>query len=203
MPESGGGAFVSADPRLAQLGAKMQEISDGILKNISTAADYNEQKTALLLKFHEGLRLKWYFDTEGVPTWGYGRNLRDNPPNLQELQYLLDHGATEATASEWFRRDITSALTDVLRFLGPEWDACDVVRRTVLVDMMFNLGATKLLKFKNTRRFIRNGNRKLAATGMLASLWATQVKTRAVRLSRMMATGNWPTDVPGLSAIPD
>lgn len=68
----------------------------------------------------------------------------------------------------------------------------DPVRRYVLLNMAFNLGVAGLLKFKNTLEMVRTGNYSGAAKGMLNSLWAKQVKGRAVELAKMMETGNGP-----------
>jgi lysozyme len=61
-----------------------------------------------------------------------------------------------------------------------------------MVDMLFNLGLPKLLKFKNTLAAIRQGDYERAARGMLNSKWARQVGRRAKELAEMMRTGEWP-----------
>ena len=68
----------------------------------------------------------------------------------------------------------------------------DPIRQTVLLDMCFNLGIGGLLKFKDTLKAIETGDYAHASMYMLDSLWAKQVKGRAIRLSQMMLTGNWP-----------
>lgn len=68
----------------------------------------------------------------------------------------------------------------------------DPVRRRVLHNMAFNLGVQGLLKFRNTLGMVRDGDYDGAARGMLASLWARQVKGRATRLADQMRTGRAP-----------
>jgi len=131
-----------------------------------------------LLILHEGVRLKPYRCTAGKLTIGVGRNLDDNGISADESSLMLDNDikrcAKELTAEfSWFSR------------LGE-------VRQSVLIDMCFNMGISRLLGFKNTLLMIERGRYEDAAKGMLDSLWAKQVKARAIRLSEMMRTGLWP-----------
>jgi len=65
----------------------------------------------------------------------------------------------------------------------------DEVRQSVLIDMSFNLGVKGLLKFTNTLDLIKNKKYTEASKAMLDSLWAKQVKGRAVKLATMMREG--------------
>ena len=65
----------------------------------------------------------------------------------------------------------------------------DEVRKSVLLNMCFNLGIGGLLGFNNTLSFIVAGDWERAANGMLASKWAKQVGMRAIELSEMMRKG--------------
>ncbi len=62
----------------------------------------------------------------------------------------------------------------------------------MLLDMAFNMGVPRLLGFVRTLAMVKEGRYKEASENMLLSLWARQVKTRAVRLSRMMEEDTWP-----------
>lgn len=123
---------------------------------------------------HEGLRLKPYPDTVGKLTIGYGRNLSDRGISKDEAELLLMHDLQEA---------IAAAGT------YPWFAGLDPVRQRVVVDMLFNLGATKFRKFVGTIAAIASGDYVKASAHMLNSLWARQVGARATRLARMMATG--------------
>lgn len=133
-----------------------------------------------LLQRHEGLRLVPYRDTTGHLTIGYGLN--------------LDAGISKAEA-EWLLRTRVMAATEAVARSLPWWARLDEVRRSVLVDMAYNLGIAGLLKFRRTLAAIERGDYDAAARGMLASLWARQVGQRAVRLATMMRTGEWPAEV--------
>ena len=71
------------------------------------------------------------------------------------------------------------------------WDELDEVRRSVLIDMAFNLGIAGVMKFKRMLRHLAEGHYVLAAREMKDSLWAKQVPRRAKELIRMMQTGEW------------
>jgi len=62
-------------------------------------------------------------------------------------------------------------------------------RREVLVEMVFNLGLTKLLGFKKMFLAMDLRDYNTVADEMLDSLWARQVKNRAVELADIMRKG--------------
>lgn len=124
---------------------------------------------------HEGLRFKPYLDSVGVLTIGVGRNLHDKGISKAEALHLLDN-------------DILGTLADLDAKL-PWWRDMAEARQLVLADMAFNLGITRLLTFKNALAAMKAGDYPAAADGMLASLWAQQVGTRAHTLAKMMRDG--------------
>lgn len=77
------------------------------------------------------------------------------------------------------------------RVLFPAFDSFEEPRQEALVEMAFNLGRTKLLKFRNTLNAINADPPRWAdaADHALASRWATQVKGRAVRIAEVLRTG--------------
>lgn len=136
-----------------------------------------------LLKRHEGLRLKPYRDTVGKLTIGIGRNLDDV-------------GISEDEAVHMLLNDIQKVQRQlVYRF--PWYSKLDRIRQMVLEDMCFNMGLGNaqhgLLSFPNTLSLIELGNYPAAAAAMLQSHWAAQVGNRAVELSEMMRTGEFPS----------
>lgn len=132
-----------------------------------------------LLILHEDEKLKAYKCTAGKNTIGVGRNLDDVGISKEESRFLLAN-------------DIKRVKTELAKAL-PWTEKLDPVRLAVLLDMCFNLGLGGLLKFKNTLAYFQAGDFQKAADNMLLSLWAKQVKSRAVRLAEMTRTGNWPT----------
>lgn len=129
----------------------------------------------MLIK-HEGLRLKVYNDSLGIPTIGIGRNLRDKGISEDEAYIMLDNDIKE-TKLELFK-----ALPWAFRL--------DENRQAVLLNMAFNMGVSGLLQFKQTLDAVESGEYKFAAARMLESKWAKQVGNRATYLSKIMETGN-------------
>lgn len=126
---------------------------------------------------HEGLRLKPYRCTAGKLTIGIGRNLDDRGISQTEAYVLLDN-------------DIQNCEKQLLDEIPEIYNTLDEVRKSVLLNMCFNLGIGGLLGFNNTLSFIVAGDWERAANGMLASKWAKQVGRRAIELSELMRKGH-------------
>ena len=123
---------------------------------------------------HEGIRLKPYRDTVGKLTIGVGRNLDDVGISMAEAMLLLQN-------------DIQTVR---LILSGFEWyPKLDKVRQDVVTDMCFNLGPSGFALFTKMLDALKAGDYDTAAAEMLRSKWAGQVKGRAVRLAKMMRTG--------------
>jgi lysozyme len=141
----------------------------------------DRQRLIEQLVLHEGLRTHPYVDTVGKVTIGVGRNLTDKGISSREVFDLLDH-------------DVDECVTDLAANF-PWFIHLDAVRQRVIIDLRFNLGPTRFRQFVRTLRSVGAGDYDLAASQMLESLWAAQVKARAIRLSRMMATGDDYTEI--------
>lgn len=126
---------------------------------------------------HEGLRLKPYMDTVGKLTIGVGRNLDDM-------------GITEAEALQLLWNDIERCSQELDRNI-PWWNMLDDVRRDVLVDMCFNLGIARLMKFVKFLGAMKEADFDLAALHMIDSKWAAQVGKRAGELATMIRSGSY------------
>lgn len=133
----------------------------------------NYTKLLKQLELHEGWRKYPYHDTVGKLTIGIGRNLDDRGISREEALFMLENDIKEvvqfASHKPWF-----NSLSDV--------------RKRVIVDMMFNLGTAGFMKFKRTIQAIEERDWDKASEQMLASKWARQVGSRAVRLAEMMRT---------------
>ena len=125
---------------------------------------------------HEGLRLKPYRCTVGKLTIGIGRNLDDC-------------GITQSEAYVMLINDIMKCEKQLQVKIPDIYNGLDEVRKSVLLNMCFNLGIGGLLGFNNTLAFIASGDWERAANGMLASKWAKQVGRRAIELSELMRKG--------------
>ena len=125
---------------------------------------------------HEGLRLKPYRCTAGKLTIGIGRNLDDC-------------GITQSEAYIMLINDIMNCEKQLQAKIPDIYNGLDEVRKSVLLNMCFNLGISGLLGFKNTLEFIKVGDWERAANNMLVSRWAKQVGRRAIELSELMRKG--------------
>lgn len=134
------------------------------------------QKIKDQLLRHEGLKLKPYHCPAGKLTIGVGRNLETNGISQKEAFVLLEN-------------DILRCESELLDEVPDIYSGLNDIRKSILINMCFNLGITGLLGFKNTLAFIGAGDFERAANGMLASRWAKQVGRRAVELSELMRKG--------------
>jgi len=123
------------------------------------------------LREEEGYRRFMYLDTEGIPTIGYGRNLKDVGINPVEAEFLL-------------RNDMQSALIGAASF--PWFDALSDLRKAVITDMIFNMGLLRFKTFKKMLFAVTNKDYPGAALEMLDSKWAKQVGDRADKLAYVM-----------------
>jgi lysozyme len=111
---------------------------------------------------HEGLRLKPYRCTAGRLTIGIGRNLDDCGISQSEAYVMLINDIMNC------EKQLQSKIPDI-------YNGLDEVRKSVLLNMCFNLGINGLLGFKNTLAFVKVGDWERAANNMLVSKWAKQV----------------------------
>jgi len=135
------------------------------------------------LRRDEGVRYSPYPDTKGIPTVGVGHNLRASPLPDGWLYPL-----TDAQIDQLLESDIRIAIHNLDGFVG-WWRNLSYARQRVIVNMCFQLGIDKLLKFHNTLAHIENAAYPDAAKDMLNSTWASECPDRARRLSKMMING--------------
>lgn len=129
------------------------------------------------LRRDEGVKKFPYRDTVGKITIGCGRDLSDVGLSDSEIEILLQNDI----------QNITAQLNERL----PYFQALDVVRQAVLINLGFNLGFRGLEGFQNMLTAFAKGDWETAATEMLSSKWAAQVKDRATRLAQQTRTGIW------------
>ena len=137
-------------------------------------------KLIKMLKLHEGVRSKVYMCSAGYETIGVGRNIAESGLGLSddEVEYLL--------ANDIYR--VRQELTNEY-----EWFAdLDDVRQDAMIDISFNLGQTRLRLFKNALNAMRSGYYRAAAIEFMNSRWADQVGQRAITLTEMIRSGQYP-----------
>jgi lysozyme len=99
------------------------------------------------------------------------------------------NGISQQEAIVLLENDILHCEIELLEHLPLVYLRLNDIRKSVLLNMCFNLGITGLMGFKNTLSFIGSGAFERAANGMLVSKWAKQVGRRAIELSELMRKG--------------
>ncbi len=128
-------------------------------------------KAIELLKKHEGYRRFPYYCSAGKLTIGYGYNLDAGMPE-KEAALLLAFRVNSLHAR--------AARTWPWYLYQPE------PVQSVLINMAYNLGPSRLLGFRRMLAALKNNNYSLAAVELLDSKYATQVKGRADDLAAML-----------------
>jgi lysozyme len=132
------------------------------------------------LRIHEGVRSHFYRCTSGLATIGVGRCIEEGSLGLSddEIDYLLEN-------------DIKRCKAELLAF---SWFVdLDPVRQDALTNLLFNLGMTRLMGFKNALSAMERGDYINAAEEFMDSRWAKQVGNRADEVTEMIRTGRYPS----------
>jgi len=138
------------------------------------------------LKIDEGVVYEIYNDHLGYPTFGIGHLVLESD---EEYGRPTGTPVTEQRVKECFEADLDLAIgeCDALYGRGNFNDLPDEVQQ-ILVNMMFNMGRTRLSKFKKFNAAILEHDWSTAAVEGRDSLWYRQVTNRAERLmSRLEA----------------
>ena len=134
------------------------------------------------LEIDEGCKYEIYLDHLGYPTFGIGHLITENDP-----EYGWEVGASIDTVRvhETFESDIEGVLSDCSKLYSDFEDLPEEAQR-VIANMMFNMGYTRLSKFKNIKLSVDDRNWDIAADEMVDSRWYYQVPNRAKRLVERM-----------------
>ena len=130
------------------------------------------------LKVDEGVVYEIYNDHLGYPTFGIGHLVLEGDP---------EHGASVGTpvsedrVDECFEKDVESVISDCKK-LHEGWDGYPEEVKQIIANMKFNMGLTRLSKFKNHNAALFSGDWKAAAVEGRDSRWYKQVTNRAERL---------------------
>ena len=138
----------------------------------------NREKLYEEIKSDEGEVLEVYLDHLGYPTIGIGHLVTAKD---EEFGKPPGTAITAERSRELFARDIQSAIEDCERLYG-QWHNWPEEVQRIMVNMCFNLGATRLEKFRQMRFHLSQHNWKQAAEEGRDSKWYRQVTNRAERL---------------------
>jgi len=138
--------------------------------------DAKKKLTSMLMQ-HEGYSPHPYLCPTGALTIGWGHNLDAM-------------GITPAVGALMLSEDIQYFEQELPKKLN-FWNRLNDARKAVLLNMAFNLGVFGLLNFRKMLTAVDHNCFDEAAKEMLDSKWATQVKSRAEELARIMRTGEF------------
>ena len=162
-----------------------QQFGNQRAKDLRAESFYN-----MLVK-NEGNRSDAH-SVNGVMHIGIGYNLEDedNKKFLKkqgiDLQELLDGRLlTDNETKTLYNYSLTKAFKDAQSY-DPNFAKRPEAVKMTLVDMAFNLGLTKLNKFKKMKAGLMNNDYNAAADEMVDSNWYKQVKSRGPRMVNVM-----------------
>ena len=140
----------------------------------------NKEAVYNQLKIDEGIVYEIYNDHLGYPTFGVGHLILESD---EEFGRPVGTPVSEERTRACFERDLDIAIgeCELLYEDGVFGDLPDEVQQ-ILVNMMFNMGRTRLSKFKKMHAAILEGDWKTAAVEGRDSRWHKQVTNRAERL---------------------
>ena len=160
-------------------------------KPVTSEAPNRVHPEAQRISQHEGMKftskgeIATYLDSLKVLTTGVGYNLetRTNLAFLKsaggDIEKIKEEGfISQALSEKLFQHSLDTSWDDAKAFL-PGLDRQPQEVQNVVHNMSFNLGLTKLRKFKSFRKALVAGKYEQAANEMVDSEWYTQVGDRA------------------------
>jgi lysozyme len=134
------------------------------------------------LEIDEGVKYDVYNDHLGYPTFGIGHLVTDDDPeNGQDVGTSV----SEERVREAFEQDVLSVIKDCNKLYN-DFDELPEEAQQIIANMMFNLGRTRLSKFRGMKRGVDARDWNAAADEMVDSRWYRQVTNRADRLVQRM-----------------
>jgi|TARA_B110000902_G_C14177511_1_gene539247 lysozyme len=137
------------------------------------------------IKRHEGEVLKIYEDSLGYKTLGIGHLCQPQDP---EYTWEVGTPVTQEVVDLYFTDDFNKHYQEAAHIYGsiPSFNRLPTTIQHVLVNMCFNLGGTRLSKFKNMLKACKEGDWKQMAVEMEDSRWFNQVGGRSRELQMLV-----------------
>ena len=135
----------------------------------------NMERLRLQITKHEGIELMPYRCTSDKLTIGVGRNIEDR-------------GISHETAMQMLDEDIDICINELQQTVS-YWDDLPERVQEALINLCFNMGISRLMAFKKTFGFLREGLYEKAADELLESRYANQVGQRAIDVANMIREG--------------
>ena len=133
------------------------------------------------IKRHEGEVLEIYEDSLGYKTLGVGHLCQPSDP---EYDWEVGTDVSQEVVDLYFEDDFDKHLAEAIHVFGTEEAFYNLPENIqhVLVNMCFNLGASRLSNFKNMLLACREHNWEQMSVEMENSRWYSQVGRRSREL---------------------
>ena len=143
------------------------------------------QRCKAEIKRHEGEVLEIYKDSLGYKTLGIGHLCQPNDP---EYDWEVGTKVSQEVVDMYYEDDFNKHLAEAIHVFGTEEAFYNLPQdiQHVLVNMCFNLGGTRLSKFKNMLKACREHDWKQMSIEMEDSKWFKQVGRRSLELQEMV-----------------
>ena len=143
------------------------------------------EKCKAEIKRHEGEVLELYEDSLGYKTLGVGHLCKPQDP---EYDWAVGTSVSQEVVDLYYKDDFVTHLAEAIHIFGSEEGFYNLPEdiQHVLVNMCFNLGGTRLSKFKNMIKACREHDWKEMAVQMEDSKWYGQVGRRSKELQDMV-----------------
>jgi len=138
----------------------------------------NRESVYEQLKIDEGVVYEVYHDHLGLPTFGVGHLVLESDP---EHGKPLGTPVDEDRVKDCFEKDLDTAISEC-KILYTQFEDWPGEVQEILVNMMFNMGRTRLSGFKNFKKALEAQDWKKAGIEGRDSKWYRQVTNRAERL---------------------
>lgn len=178
--------------------------------DIQLEKEKNEKNNFDIIKmrvasYFEGRKLQAYKDTVGKWTIGIGKNFDDVDFLKSEEEMIrkrlniytgniknivIDNGISNEECDYLYANSAKIAKKDA-KSLIPNFEELSEARQIALIDFSFNVGYNVMKSFKNTRRYIENGEFEKASQGFKNSLWYKQVGRRGPIICSIIKTGEF------------
>jgi len=119
------------------------------------------------LEIDEGIKHDIYLDHLGLPTFGIGHLITDaDPESGQEVGTTISDERVQSA----FEADVVSVIEDCNK-LYDDFDELPEEVQQIIANMMFNMGRTRLSKFRGMKRGVDARDWNAAADEMVDSKW--------------------------------
>ena len=135
------------------------------------------------IKRHEGEVLNIYEDSLGYKTLGVGHLCQPEDP---EYDWAVGTSVSQEVVDMYYEDDFNKHYMEAIHVFGSheDWNNLPEIIQRVLVNMCFNLGGSRLSKFRNMLKACREHNWKEMSVQMQDSRWYRQVGRRSKELQQ-------------------